>query len=180
MTSIRSRFFLSPERCLNRFELAGKEKGKQMIKPSFSVQRSPHFSVLSKDQVYEIHRASLEVLEKTGYKIESKVALDLLKQAGARVNGNIVKTPQHIIEECLRVAPKGFVLYDRAGNRALEVEGNKCYFGSSCASPNTRDAPDDSARSAKRCADIGRVTQHRLYHAHGMPPGCCGASGRPL
>ena len=111
-----------------------------MIKPSFSVQRSPHFSVLSEDQVYEIHRASLEVLEKAGYKIESKTALDLLKQAGARVNGNMVKTPQHIVEECLRVAPKGFVLYDRAGKRALEVEGNKTYFGSSCASPNTRDA----------------------------------------
>lgn len=46
---------------------------------------------------YEIHRASLEVLEKAGYKIESKAAVNLLKQAGARVNGNIVKTPQHII-----------------------------------------------------------------------------------
>ena len=111
-----------------------------MIQSSFTVQRSPHFSVLSEDQVCEIHRASLEVLEKAGYRIESKAAVSLLKQAGARVNGNIVKTPQHIVEECLRVAPKGFVLYDRAGNRALEVEGNKSYFGSSCASPNTKDA----------------------------------------
>ncbi|MGD8296663.1 MAG: trimethylamine methyltransferase family protein [Desulfobacterales bacterium] len=111
-----------------------------MIHSSFTLQKSPLFSVLSEDQVFEIHRASLEVLEKTGYKIESKTAVNLLKQAGARVNGDIVKTPQHIIEECLRVAPKGFVLYDREGNRALEVEGNKSYFGSSCASPNTRDA----------------------------------------
>ena len=77
------------------------------------------FSVLSEDQVCEIHQASLEILEKAGYKIESKAAVSLLKQAGARVNGNIVKTPQHMVEECLRVAPKGFELYDRAGNRAL-------------------------------------------------------------
>jgi trimethylamine--corrinoid protein Co-methyltransferase len=66
--------------------------------------------------------------------------VNLLKYSGARVNGDIVKTPQHIVEECQRVAPKGFVLYDREGNRALEVEGNKSYFGSSCVSPNTRDA----------------------------------------
>jgi len=111
-----------------------------MIQSSFALQRTPHFSVLSKDQVFEIHRASLEILEKTGYKIESQAGIKLLKQAGALVKDNIVKTPQHIVEECLRLAPKGFVLYNRAGDRALEIEGNKCYFGSSCASPNTRDA----------------------------------------
>ena len=111
-----------------------------MIQSSFVSQRSPAFSVLSQDQVHEIHRASLEVLEKTGYRILSEEAVKLLKGAGARVEGDIVKTPQHVIEECLRLAPKGFVLYDRDGNRALEVEGRKSYFGTSTASPNTRDA----------------------------------------
>jgi trimethylamine--corrinoid protein Co-methyltransferase len=103
-------------------------------------QRSMDFSVLSHDQVYEIHRASLEVLEKTGYKILSKEAIHLLKKAGARVQGEIVKTPQHVVEECLRLAPKGFILYDREGKRALELEGRKSFFGTSTASPNTRDA----------------------------------------
>lgn len=111
-----------------------------MIQSSFLSQKSPNFSVLSQDQVFEIHRASLEVLEKTGYKILSKNAINLLKKAGARVEGEIVKTPQHIVEECLRLAPKGFILYDREGNRALELEGRKSYFGTSTASPNTRDA----------------------------------------
>ena len=111
-----------------------------MIQSSFISQKSPCFSVLSEDQVYEIHRASLEVLEKTGYSILCQEAVDLLKRAGARVEGDIVKTPQHIVEQCIRQVPKGFVLYDRDGHRALEVEGRKTYFGTSTASPNTRDA----------------------------------------
>ena len=111
-----------------------------MIQSSFTSQKSPFFSVLSEDQVYEIHRSSVEVLEKTGYRILSEEAVKLLKDAGAWVKGEIVKTPQHIVEECIRSAPKGFVLYDRDGKRALEIEGRKSYFGTSTASPNTRDA----------------------------------------
>jgi len=111
-----------------------------MIQSSFTVQRSPRFSVLSEDQVHEIHRASLEVLQKVGYRVLSDEAVKILKKAGATVDGDMVKTPEHIVEECLRLAPKGFVLYDRSGNRALEVEGRKTYFGTNPASPNTRDA----------------------------------------
>jgi trimethylamine--corrinoid protein Co-methyltransferase len=111
-----------------------------MIQSSFVSYRSPVFSVLSQDQVCEIHRSSLEILEKAGYKILSRQARGLLKKAGARVDGEIVKTPQHIVDECIRLAPKGFVLYDREGGRALELEGRKSYFGTSTASPNTRDA----------------------------------------
>ena len=51
----------------------------------------------------------------------------------------MVKIPRYIVEECIRTAPKGFTIYDRAGNRALEVEGRKSYYGTSTASPNTRD-----------------------------------------
>jgi trimethylamine--corrinoid protein Co-methyltransferase len=101
---------------------------------------TPFLSVLSEDQIYAIHRATLDVLEKTGYRILSKSAVDLLKKAGGLVDGDIVKIPEHIVEGCLRLAPKGFVLYDRQGNRAMEIHGRRVFFGSFWASPNTRDA----------------------------------------
>jgi len=126
-----------------------------MIQSSHVSQRTPFFSVLSEDQIYEIHRASLEVLEKTGYRIHSEEARKLLKGAGAHLDGDIIKTPQYIIEECLRLAPKGFLLYDREGNRAMEVEGRKSYFGTSTASPNTRDALTAEVRPT-RVEDIAR------------------------
>jgi trimethylamine--corrinoid protein Co-methyltransferase len=100
----------------------------------------PFLTVLSEDQIYAIHRATLDVFEKTGYRILSKSAVDVLKKAGAKVDGDIVKIPDYIVEGCLRLAPKGFVLYDRQGNRAMEVHGRRIFFGSFWASPNTRDA----------------------------------------
>jgi len=40
----------------------------------------------------------------------------------------------------LVTTPRGWTIYDRNGRRAMEVEGEKSYFGTSTASPNTRDA----------------------------------------
>jgi trimethylamine--corrinoid protein Co-methyltransferase len=111
-----------------------------MVSSNCSTHTTPYLTVLSEDQVYEIHRTTLDVLQKTGYMILSKAAVELLKKAGARVDGDVVKTPEHIVEGCIRLAPKGFVLYDRQGNRAMEVHGRRVFFGSSWASPNTRDA----------------------------------------
>jgi trimethylamine--corrinoid protein Co-methyltransferase len=142
---------------LRKYQKFLKVRGESMIESSLISQRLPIASILSQDHVHEIHRASLVVLEKAGYKILCDEALTLLKRAGAHVDGEIAKTPQHIVEECIRLAPKGFVLYDRDGNRALELEGRKSYFGTSTASPNTRDAltqqihptrVDDIARGA--------------------------------
>jgi trimethylamine--corrinoid protein Co-methyltransferase len=126
-----------------------------MVQSLEMLQNLPVFSILSQDQVHEIHRASLEVLEKTGYKVLCKEAISLLKKAGASVKGEIVKTPHDIVEECIRLAPKGFVLYDREGNRALELKGEKSYFGTSTASPNTRDALTSEIHPT-RVEDIAR------------------------
>ena len=111
-----------------------------MIQSSFIENRSISFRVLSDDQIWEIKRAAFDVLAKTGCRISHKGALKLLKQAGAMVKDNLVKLPEHIVEECLRTAPKGFSIYDRDGNRAMEVEGRKSYYGTSTGSPYTKDA----------------------------------------
>ena len=110
-----------------------------MIQSSYIAQNSPVFSIFSQDQAYEIHRATMEVLSKTGFKVLSKETISLLKRAGAHVSGDNVKIPEYIVEECIRLAPKGFSLYDREGNKAFELEGRKFTFGTSPASPNTRD-----------------------------------------
>jgi trimethylamine--corrinoid protein Co-methyltransferase len=60
-----------------------------------------------------------------------------------------------VVQECLRTSPKGFVIYDRQGNRALEVEGRKSYYGTSTASPNTRDALTGEIHET-RVGDIAR------------------------
>ncbi len=86
-----------------------------MIQSSFVENRSIYFRVLSDDQIWEIKRAAFEVLEKVGCQMLHKGAAKLLKEAGAIVEGDRVKVPQYIVEECIRTAPKGMTIYNRDG-----------------------------------------------------------------
>jgi trimethylamine--corrinoid protein Co-methyltransferase len=111
-----------------------------MIQSSFGENRSVFFRVLSDDQIQEIKRAAFDILEKTGAKILHKEARDMLKKAGATVKNELVKIPEYVVQECIRTAPKGVTIFDRNKKRAMEVEGRKSYYGTSTASPNTKDA----------------------------------------
>jgi trimethylamine--corrinoid protein Co-methyltransferase len=124
-----------------------------VIQSSFVENRSVFLRVLSNDQIWEIKQAAFDVLEKTGCNVQHSGAVELLKKAGAVVKGERVRVPRHIVEECVRTAPKGFTIYDRDGKRAMEVEGRKSYYGTSTASPNTRDAFSGEVRET-RVADI--------------------------
>jgi len=89
----------------------------------------PRLKVLNREQALAIHTAALEILEKTGFKMEHPGALELLAGAGAKVtNGDWVKLPAYIAEEALKSAPKQIVLYDQRGNESMPlVSGNCCY-----------------------------------------------------
>jgi len=126
-----------------------------MIQSSFVENRSIIFRVLSDDQIWEIRQATFEVLEKVGCQILHEGARALLKAAGAVVKDDIVKLPRYIVEQCIRTTPKGFTIYNRHGLRALEVEGRKSYYGTSTASPNTRDIYTRAVRPTT-IADIAR------------------------
>ena len=111
-----------------------------MIQTSAIEKRSVCFRVLTDDQVMEIRRASFDVMFKVGFQVLHEGARKMLKQAGCVVNDEIVKVPQHVVQACLATTPKGYTIYSRDGQRAMEVEGRKSYYGTSTASPNTKDA----------------------------------------
>lgn len=108
---------------------------------------------MSDDQIREIKRAAYDILKNVGVNIKHQSALDLLNEAGAAVKGENVKVPEHIIKDCIHTAPKGFTIYDRSGNRAMEVESRKSYYGTSCASPRTKDPFSGEIRET-RVSDI--------------------------
>ncbi|MFN2291410.1 MAG: trimethylamine methyltransferase family protein [Anaerolineae bacterium] len=124
-----------------------------MLQPSLVENRSVSFRVLSEDQIWELRQTAFDILEKAGCRVMHKGALDLLRAAGAIVKDERVWVPRHIVEECVRTTPKGFVIYNRGGRRAMEVEGRKSYYGTSTASPNTRDVHTGQFRET-RVADI--------------------------
>lgn len=124
-----------------------------MMQTDATEKHSVSFRVLTDDQIAEIKRAAFEVMSKVGYKIYHEGARKMLKKAGTWVSGEIVKVPEPIVTGCLQTTPKGWTIYDREGKRAMEVEGRKSYYGTSTASPNTKDAVSGEIHPT-RVADI--------------------------
>jgi trimethylamine--corrinoid protein Co-methyltransferase len=91
----------------------------------------PKLSVISDEQIEQIHQATLEVLERTGVQITHPRALELLDGAGARVDGARVHIPAWMVENAIRQTPPRVVLGNRSGERKVYLEGNKYWFGPS-------------------------------------------------
>ena len=99
---------------------------KQTEIPTFQ----PRLKVLNREQALAIHAAALEILEKTGFKMEHPGALELLAGAGAKVtNGDWVKLPAHIVEEAMKSAPRRIVLYDQKGNESMPLVNGNYFYG---------------------------------------------------
>jgi trimethylamine--corrinoid protein Co-methyltransferase len=83
------------------------------------------FEVLSQDEIYDIHVASLEVLEYIGATFRSPEALEIFNDYGAIVDHDKqnVKIPAYMVEELVRKAPKKYVFYGRNPKRNVECGG---------------------------------------------------------
>ena len=76
--------------------------------------------LLTEEGIQKIHSASLEILEKTGVKVESEEALTLLKEAGADVEDrNKVKIPSSLIEKALEFSPHEITVYNQDKKKLL-------------------------------------------------------------
>ena len=51
----------------------------------------PQMTMLNREDCLRLHQASLQILRQTGVQVFSEEALELLRQAGAVVDGNLVK-----------------------------------------------------------------------------------------
>ena len=96
----------------------------------FKTQCVPSYRLLTEEQIKEIHRASLEILETVGVQVSHEEAVQLLRDAGCRVKDeNVVQFPNWLVEECIRSAPSRITMYNRKGEEAMRLEGRNIYFG---------------------------------------------------
>ncbi|MFX0099764.1 MAG: trimethylamine methyltransferase family protein [Candidatus Hodarchaeota archaeon] len=98
-----------------------------------------HFRILTDEKIRKIKDVAFEILEQVGCKIHNKEARHLLNANGSTVNGENVRVPRALVEECIKNAPKGFPVFDRNGNPAMDIRDKNVYYGTSTASPKTRD-----------------------------------------
>jgi trimethylamine--corrinoid protein Co-methyltransferase len=115
----------------------------------------PQLSMLSKQQCDTIHRASLEILRRTGVRVYHEGALDLLRQTDAVVtDDNLVRLPPGLVEWALRQAPSRVSLCRRGGNElAAPLESGRVNFGPGSDCPNYLD-PHTGERRPFTTADV--------------------------
>lgn len=87
-------------------------------------------NIFSDDELYEIHLATLEVLQKTGIFVEDQEALDIFDGGGAVVDpeNKMVKIPPYLVEDAVRSAPPKLNLAGRNAKNDIVLESNRVGF----------------------------------------------------
>ena len=104
-------------------------------------QATPKFSLFTSEQCEAVHNASLEILRRTGVRVDHAGALTLLKQTDAVItDGDLVRFPPGLVEWALKQAPSRIALCMRGSSEvAIRMEGNLVAFGTGSACPNYLD-----------------------------------------
>ena len=88
------------------------------------------YAILTEEQLEEIHRSTLEVLETTGIRFENDKALNIFNHNGCKVDfdDKRVRFPGYLVEESLRRCPSSFLVKSRNPKNNIELGGNTFYF----------------------------------------------------
>jgi len=99
----------------------------------------PAMQIVSADELEAIHHASLKVLSEIGMDFTLPEARDMLKQAGAKVDGDRVRFDPAMIEELIASAPSEFTFHARNPENSQRIGGNNISFGTVASPPNASD-----------------------------------------
>ena len=83
------------------------------------------FPCLSEEEIYQIHLASLEILERTGVEVFDDEAMRLLKEAGCHVDGSRVRIPNHLVNGQSGRSVQDYALRRRREPKAASVPGSR-------------------------------------------------------
>ena len=138
-------------------------------------------NVFSDDELYDIHLATLEVLEKTGVFVENEEAVEILHGGGAVIDrkNKVAKLPPYLVEDSLRSAPAKFIMSGRRPEDDFVVENNRVGFtnfgeGILTADLETGELRDPTKKDVADTAKLGDFLSevdvyNRAIGAHDVP-----------
>jgi trimethylamine--corrinoid protein Co-methyltransferase len=108
------------------------------MRTNYRANAGIRFEMFSKDQLQELFEGVLHVLEYTGLEVHHEEARDILKKAGAWVDGVRVRIPSHLVKRSLEMAPRSFTLFARDGNpkHNINIGPGRAHFGPGPTCPN--------------------------------------------
>ncbi len=68
----------------------------------------PKLEVISAHDFEDIHQATIKLFEQTGIVFYHEAVLSIFKDHGAVVEGNLVRLPQKLVEDSIKLAPQKF------------------------------------------------------------------------
>jgi len=125
------------------------------------------YKPLTGDQVQQINKAALSILEHTGVQVEEAEALRLFQEAGADIDGNRVRLPRSLVQDAVDWAPSRVLLAGRDPKWDLELEGARVYIGTGGAALTVLDPETGQPRPAmlRDVAELARLVD-ALDHIH--------------
>jgi trimethylamine---corrinoid protein Co-methyltransferase len=136
--------------------IANKER---IMKPLEIPTFQPRLKVLNRDQALAIHASALEILDKTGFKMEHPGAREILANAGCRVfNDNWLRMPSYLVQDALGSAPTQITLYDQKGNKAMPLTNGNPFYGTGSDATFTVDLETGERRRAVK-KDVGNFAR---------------------
>lgn len=113
------------------------------------------FCLLSPEERERIAATAFQILEVVGVRLTEPEAQELLRAAGARLEGERVRIPAWLVEETVRSAPRKVSVYTRDGDLAMELGGRSAHFGAHVDAPDVID-PFSGERRPCRETDVAR------------------------
>lgn len=92
------------------------------------------YQILTQNEIEQIHDTSLRIMEEVGIIMPYEPAKEILKKAGAKIDGDTVYFPRKLVEDQLKNVPSSFTMYARnpEKNVTLTTE-NTLYAGPNCS-----------------------------------------------
>lgn len=88
----------------------------------------PVLRLFTDEQVDRVIEDALRVLQATGFYVENGEALELLSEAGLRIDKGRAFAPPEAVRRALATAPSRIPVYDRDGELALDLSGDRVHF----------------------------------------------------
>jgi len=133
----------------------------------------PPIEPLPAEGVAAIHDGAMRILEEIGIVFLNDEALAIFKEAGCKVDGNIVYLDRDFVMEMVAKAPSEFTITPRNPERVLPFGGRNILFGNVSSPPNYWDLSLNAKVPGNReqMRDLLKLTQYFncIHFAGGYP-----------
>lgn len=129
-----------PERSGRQARRKLRGNGAQGISRPYIVRGIPTYDILSEDNLEKIESSADRILAEVGIEFrDDPAALDLWKNAGADVVGELVRFEPGMLRDVLKTAPGEFTQHARNPENSVRIGGNNVVFAPAYGSPFVMD-----------------------------------------